>query len=80
MSIGAGTFRRNGALVRMNADPRFPKDILDVGANSPSPTWRAMKVRTSLSVATMMPRRMCSLARWWKPSLSKPCPVRTGLR
>jgi hypothetical protein len=29
----AGTFRVNGVLVRMNADPRFPKDILDVGAN-----------------------------------------------
>ena len=29
----AGTFRVNGALVRMNADPRFPKDILDVGSN-----------------------------------------------
>ena len=29
----AGTFRVNGALVRMNSDPRFPKDILDVGAN-----------------------------------------------
>lgn len=27
----AGTFRVNGVLVRMNADPRFPKDILDVG-------------------------------------------------
>ena len=27
----AGTFRVNGTLVRMNADPRFPKDILDVG-------------------------------------------------
>lgn len=29
----AGSFRVNGALVRMNSDPRFPKDILDVGAN-----------------------------------------------
>lgn len=29
----AGTFRVNGALVRMNTDPRFPKDILDVGGN-----------------------------------------------
>jgi hypothetical protein len=29
----AGTFRVNGTLVRMNADPRFPKDILDVGSN-----------------------------------------------
>jgi hypothetical protein len=29
----AGTFRVNGVLVRMNADPRFPKDILDVGNN-----------------------------------------------
>lgn len=29
----AGSFRVNGALVRMNTDPRFPKDILDVGAN-----------------------------------------------
>lgn len=29
----AGTFRVNGTLVRMNADSRFPKDILDVGSN-----------------------------------------------
>ena len=29
----AGTFRVNGVLVRMNTDPRFPKDILDVGSN-----------------------------------------------
>jgi hypothetical protein len=29
----AGSFRVNGALVRMNTDPRFPKDILDVGGN-----------------------------------------------
>jgi hypothetical protein len=29
----AGTFRVNGVLIRMNTDPRFPKDILDVGAN-----------------------------------------------
>jgi hypothetical protein len=29
----AGTFRVNGSLVRMNTDTRFPKDILDVGAN-----------------------------------------------
>lgn len=29
----AGTFRVNGSLVRMNADTRFPKDILDVGSN-----------------------------------------------
>jgi hypothetical protein len=29
----AGSFRVNGGLVRMNTDPRFPKDILDVGAN-----------------------------------------------
>lgn len=29
----AGSFHVNGALVRMNSDPRFPKDILDVGAN-----------------------------------------------
>ena len=29
----AGTFRVNGTLVRMNADPRFPKDILDIGGN-----------------------------------------------
>ena len=29
----AGTFRVNGSLIRMNTDPRFPKDILDVGAN-----------------------------------------------
>lgn len=29
----AGSFRVNGVLVRMNTDPRFPKDILDVGAN-----------------------------------------------
>ena len=29
----AGTFRVNGALVRMNTDSRFPKDILDVGSN-----------------------------------------------
>jgi hypothetical protein len=29
----AGSFRVNGALVRMNTDPRFPKDILDVGSN-----------------------------------------------
>ena len=29
----ADTFRVNGVLVRMNTDPRFPKDILDVGAN-----------------------------------------------
>jgi len=28
-----GSFRVNGALVRMNTDPRFPKDILDVGGN-----------------------------------------------
>lgn len=29
----AGTFRVDGVLVRMNTDPRFPKDILDVGSN-----------------------------------------------
>jgi len=29
----AGSFRVNGTLVRMNTDPRFPKDILDVGSN-----------------------------------------------
>ena len=29
----AGTFRVNGVLVRMNTDPRFPKDILDVGSS-----------------------------------------------
>jgi hypothetical protein len=29
----AGSFRVNGVLVRMNTDPRFPKDILDVGGN-----------------------------------------------
>ena len=29
----AGTFRVNGVLVRMNADPRFPKDILDIGGS-----------------------------------------------
>jgi hypothetical protein len=33
VDTAAGTFRVNGSLVRMNADPRFPKDILDVGAN-----------------------------------------------
>jgi hypothetical protein len=29
----AGTFRVNGVQVRMNTDPRFPKDIFDVGSN-----------------------------------------------
>src|SRR5688500_10724035 len=29
----AGSFRVNGSLVRMNADPRFPKDILDIGGS-----------------------------------------------
>ena len=29
----AGSFRVNGVLVRMNTDPRFPKDILDIGSN-----------------------------------------------
>ena len=33
VDTAAGTFRVNGSLVRMNTDPRFPKDILDVGAN-----------------------------------------------
>lgn len=27
----AGSFRVNGSLVRMNADPRFPSDLLDMG-------------------------------------------------
>ena len=31
VDAAAGTFRVNGSLVRMNSDPRFPKDILDVG-------------------------------------------------
>lgn len=29
----AGTFRVNGVLVSMNADPRFPSDLLDIGGN-----------------------------------------------
>jgi hypothetical protein len=33
VDTAAGSFRVNGSLVRMNSDPRFPKDILDVGAN-----------------------------------------------
>ena len=33
VDTAAGTFRVNGVQVRMNADPRFPKDILDVGGN-----------------------------------------------
>jgi len=33
VDTAAGSFRVNGSLVRMNTDPRFPKDILDVGAN-----------------------------------------------
>ena len=33
VDAAAGTFRVNGVLVRMNTDPRFPKDILDVGGN-----------------------------------------------
>ena len=33
VDTSAGTFRVNGSLIRMNTDPRFPKDILDVGAN-----------------------------------------------
>jgi hypothetical protein len=33
VDTAAGTFRVNGSLVRMNTDSRFPKDILDVGAN-----------------------------------------------
>ena len=33
VDAAAGTFRVNGVLVRMNTDPRFPKDILDVGSS-----------------------------------------------
>lgn len=33
VDTAAGSFRVNGSLVRMNSDTRFPKDILDVGAN-----------------------------------------------
>ncbi len=29
-----GSFRVNGALVRMNTDPRFPSDLLDIGGGS----------------------------------------------
>ncbi|MFN7144655.1 MAG: hypothetical protein ACK4YP_12835 [Myxococcota bacterium] len=33
VDAGAGTFSVNGAPIRMNEDPRFPADIIDVGGN-----------------------------------------------
>ena len=33
IDVAAGSFRINGALVRMNADPRFPSQLTDIGGN-----------------------------------------------
>lgn len=45
----AGSFRVNGALVRMNTDSRFPKDILDVGGNQLTITELASHEGESIS-------------------------------
>lgn len=33
INVAAATFRVNGALVRMNSDPRFPSTLLDIGGD-----------------------------------------------
>ncbi|HEX7330318.1 MAG TPA: hypothetical protein VF290_02395 [Pyrinomonadaceae bacterium] len=50
VDTAAGTFRVNGTLVRMNADPRFPKDILDVGSNQLTITDLASHAGEDISV------------------------------